>query len=304
MKTQIRKTALSLAIAACVGVSGAAFASDTTSSVKGQIFGPNGNPAANTKLILVHEPTGTRRVVTTNDTGTYNATGLRVGGPYKITIDSDVYRDVQIEDVYLSLGETRQIDQQLSSTAMESIVVTGSPVIFNSSANDSYFGQEAITTTPSIGRDIKDIVRNNPLVVIQPGSESSMTIAGSNPRTNSITIDGIPLNDDFGLNGNGYPTQRNPFPLDALDQVSVSVAPINAKSSGFTGGNVDAVFKSGTNELHGSVFYEKLSSDWAGTPKDSSGNDLELDFEEKNYGASFGAPIIKDKLFFLSLIHI
>eukprot|EP00493_Phyllostaurus_siculus_P014676 UN14901 len=60
MKTQIRKTALSLAIAACVGVSGAAFASDTTSSVKGQIFGPNGNPAANTKLILVHEPTGTR----------------------------------------------------------------------------------------------------------------------------------------------------------------------------------------------------------------------------------------------------
>jgi len=297
MKTQLRKTALSLAIAACVGVSGGVFASDTTSSVKGQISGPNGNPAANTKLILVHEPTGTRRVVTTNDTGTYNATGLRVGGPYKIIIDSNVYRDVQIEDVYLSLGETRQLDQQLSSNSMESIVVTGSPVLFNSSANDSYFGQEAITTTPSIGRDIKDIVKNNPLVVIQPGSESSMTIAGSNPRTNSITIDGIPLNDDFGLNGNGYPTQRNPFPLDALDQVSVSVAPINAKSSGFTGGNVDAVFKSGTNELHGSVFYEKLSSDWAGSPKDASGEKLELDFEEKNYGASFGAPIIKDKLF-------
>ena len=298
MKTKLQKTALSLAIAACVSVSGAAFANDTTSSVKGQIFGPNGNPAVDTKLILVHEPTGTRRVVTTNETGTYNATGLRVGGPYKITIDSEVYRDVQIEDVYLSLGETRQIDQQLSSTSMESIVVTGSPVLFNSSANDSYFGQEAITTTPSIGRDIKDIVKNNPLVVIQPGSESSMTIAGSNPRTNSITVDGIPLNDDFGLNGNGYPTQRNPFPLDALDQVSVSVAPINAKSSGFTGGNVDAVFKSGTNEIHGSVFYEKLSSDWAGTPKNTNGDELELDFEEKNYGVSFGAPIIKDELFF------
>jgi len=298
MKIQLRKTALSLAIAACVGVSSAALASDTTSSVKGQISGPNGSPAANTKLIIVHEPTGTRRVVTTNETGTFNAAGLRVGCPYNITIDSDIYQDIQINDVYLSLGETRRLDQSLSSEEMESIVVTGSAVMFNSSANDSYFGEEAITTTPSIGRDIKDIVRNNPLVVIQPGSESSMTIAGSNPRTNSITIDGIPLNDDFGLNGNGYPTQRNPFPLDALDQVSVSVAPINAKSSGFTGGNVDAVFKSGTNELHGSVFYEKLSSDWAGTPKDSSGNDLELDFEEKNYGASFGAPIIQDKLFF------
>lgn len=297
MKIQLRKTALSLAIAACVGVSGAAMA-NTTSSVKGQISGPNGTPAINTKLIIVHEPTGTKRVVTTNDTGTFNAAGLRVGGPYKITIDSDVYRDVEINDVYLSLGETRRLDQQLASNEIESIAVTGTAVLFNSSANDSYFGEDAIQSVPSIGRDIKDIVRNNPLVVVQPGSESSMTIAGSNPRTNSITVDGIPLNDDFGLNNNGYPTQRNPFPLDALDQVSVSVAPVNAKSSGFTGGNVDAVFKSGTNELHGKVFYEKLSSDWAGTPKNSDGEELELDFEEKNYGFSFGAPLIEDKLFF------
>tara|TARA_R110001606_G_scaffold6792_1_gene30382 strand:- start:57 stop:3221 length:3165 start_codon:yes stop_codon:yes gene_type:complete len=297
MKIQLRKTALSLAIAACVGVSGGAFASDTTSSVKGTISSPSGNPAANTKLIIVHEPTGTKRVVTTNDTGTFNAAGLRVGGPYTITIDSDTFRDVEINNVYLSLGETRRLDKQLESNDMESIVVTGAPVLFNSSANDSYYGSGTIKTTPSIGRDIKDIVRNNPLVVIQPGNESSMTIAGSNPRTNSITIDGIPLNDDFGLNGNGYPTQRNPFPLDALDQVSVSVAPVSAKSSGFTGGNVDAVFKSGTNELHGSVFYEKLDSSWAGTPKNADGDELELDFEEKNYGASFGAPIIKDKLF-------
>ncbi|MGX1111102.1 outer membrane receptor for ferrienterochelin and colicin [Pseudoalteromonas sp. MBR-15] len=297
MKIQLRKTALSLAIAACVGVSGAALANDTSSSIKGQISGPSGNPAANTKLVIIHEPTGTKRVVSTNESGTFNATGLRVGGPYKITIDSDVYQDVELDNIYLSLGETRRLDQALSTTNMESIVVTGSPVFFNSSANDSYYGSETIKNTPSIGRDIKDIVRNNPLVVVQPGSSSSMSIAGSNPRTNSITVDGIPLNDDFGLNGNGYPTQRNPFPLDALDQVSVSVAPVNAKSSGFTGGNVDAVFKSGTNEVHGSVFYEKLSSDWAGTPKDN-GQDIELDFEEKNYGASFGAPLIKDTLFF------
>ncbi|TMO95495.1 hypothetical protein CWC14_13755 [Pseudoalteromonas sp. S3260] len=297
MKIQLRKTALSLAIAACVGVSGGAFANDTTSSVKGTISSPSGNPAANTKLIIVHEPTGTKRVVTTNDTGTFNAAGLRVGGPYTITIDSDTFRDVEINNVYLSLGETRRLDTQLESDDMESIVVTGTPVLFNSSANDSYYGSGTIQATPSIGRDIKDVVRNNPLVVVQPGNESSMSVAGANPRTNSITVDGIPLNDDFGLNGNGYPTQRNPFPMDALDQVSVSVAPVNAKSSGFTGGNVDAVFKSGTNEVHGSLFYEKMSSDWAGTPK-NDGKDVELDFEEKNYGASFGAPIIEDKLFF------
>ncbi|MCG7539272.1 TonB-dependent receptor [Pseudoalteromonas sp. CO348] len=297
MKIQLRKNALTLAIAASLGMSGMAVAADTSSSIKGQIVGPQGNPAADTKIIIVHEPTGTRRVVTTNDTGTYNASGLRVGGPYTITIDSNKFRDAELRNVYLSLGEAQKIDQQLSELQMESIVVTGTPVLFNSSANDTYYGADAIKSTPSINRDIKDVVRNNPLVVIQPGSDSSMTIAGSNPRTNSITVDGIPLNDDFGLNSGGYPTQRNPFPLDALDQVTVQVAPTNAKSSGFTGGNVDAVFKSGTNEITGSVFYEKMTDSWAGTPK-NNGKEVPLEFEEENYGFSIGAPLIENKLFF------
>ncbi|TMN44629.1 TonB-dependent receptor [Pseudoalteromonas sp. S2755] len=297
MKIQLRKNALTLAIAASLGMSGMAVAADTSSSIKGQIVGPQGNPAADTKIIIVHEPTGTRRVVTTNDTGTYNASGLRVGGPYTITIDSNKFRDAELRNVYLSLGEAQKIDQQLSELQMESIVVTGTPVLFNSSANDTYYGADAIKSTPSINRDIKDVVRNNPLVVIQPGGDSSMTIAGSNPRTNSITVDGIPLNDDFGLNSGGYPTQRNPFPLDALDQVTVQVAPTNAKSSGFTGGNVDAVFKSGTNEITGSVFYEKMTDSWAGTPK-NNGKEVPLEFEEENYGFSIGAPLIENKLFF------
>ncbi|MEZ7204358.1 TonB-dependent receptor domain-containing protein [Pseudoalteromonas sp. DY56-GL79] len=297
MKIQLRKNALTLAIAASLGMSGMAVAADTSSSIKGQIVGPQGNPAADTKIIIVHEPTGTRRVVTTNDTGTYNASGLRVGGPYTITIDSNKFRDAELRNVYLSLGEAQKIDQQLSELQMESIVVTGTPVLFNSSANDTYYGADAIKSTPSINRDIKDVVRNNPLVVIQPGNDSAMTIAGSNPRTNSITVDGIPLNDDFGLNSGGYPTQRNPFPLDALDQVTVQVAPTNAKSSGFTGGNVDAVFKSGTNEVTGSVFYEKMTDSWAGTPK-NEGKEVPLEFEEENYGFSVGAPLIENKLFF------
>ncbi|NSY33329.1 hypothetical protein DS891_06910 [Pseudoalteromonas sp. JC28] len=297
MKIQLRKNALTLAIAASLGMSGMAVAADTSSSIKGQIVGPQGNPAADTKIIIVHEPTGTRRVVTTNDTGTYNASGLRVGGPYTITIDSNKFRDAELRNVYLSLGEAQKIDQQLSELQMESIVVTGTPVLFNSSANDTYYGADAIKSTPSINRDIKDVVRNNPLVVIQPGNDSAMTIAGSNPRTNSITVDGIPLNDDFGLNSGGYPTQRNPFPLDALDQVTVQVAPTNAKSSGFTGGNVDAVFKSGTNEITGSVFYEKMTDSWAGTPK-NEGEEVPLEFEEENYGFSIGAPLIENKLFF------
>ena len=287
------------AVVVALGLSTSAMAADTASSIRGTIYGPDGDVAPGTTIVVIHEPTGTRKTVTANDSGSFIAKGLRVGGPYKVVIDSDEYRDAEIKDVYLSLGETQRIDRQLESDSVETIVVTGSRVLFNSTANESYFNSEDITSTPSLNRDLKDVVRNNPLVVIKPGSESQMTIAGSNPRMNSISIDGIPLNDDFGLNNNGYPTQRNPFPLDALDQVTVSVAPTHAKSSGFTGGSVDAVFKSGTNEFHGNMFFERTSDALSGTPKDD-GEDVPIEFEEENYGFTLGGPIIEDKLFFFA----
>ena len=93
MKIQLRKTALSLAIAACVGVSGAALANETTSAIKGQIKGPNGNPAAGTKITIVHLPSGSTKTTETNDAGYFTAKGLRVGGPYRVVVDSDVFAD-------------------------------------------------------------------------------------------------------------------------------------------------------------------------------------------------------------------
>ena len=126
-----------------------------------------------------------------------------------------------------------------------------------------------------------------------------MSIAGANPRFNSITVDGIAQNDNFGLNGGGYPTQRSPLPLDALEQVTVDVAPFNAKISGFSGGVVNAVLKSGTNELQGGVFFEKFSDDFAGNPVDEQGVESELAaFESTTRGVSLFGPILEDTLFY------
>ena len=297
MKTT-KRTLLGLAIAAAMGTSSFAHA-NTTSSIRGHITGPNGEDAAGTTVVITHVASGTSKTVTVNEAGIFTAQGLRVGGPYKVVIDSDVYRDAIVDNVFLSLGDTYRLDQSLESADVETITVTGSPILFNSSANDSYFGSEQIANTPSLNRDLKDVVKRNPLVVIKPGDDNAMTIAGSNPRMNSISIDGIPLNDDFGLNNNGYPTQRNPFPLDALDQVTVQIAPTHAKSSGFTGGGVDAVFKSGTNEITGNFFYEISNDDMAGTPE-NEGVEVPIEYEEENYGFTIGAPIIEDTLFFFA----
>ncbi|MBO9492266.1 TonB-dependent receptor [Endozoicomonas sp. G2_1] len=300
MKTH-RLSQVAGALVVALGLSTAAFADETSSGVRGVITTPQGQPAAGTKIVITHLPSGTKKTVTTNSLGGFQAKGLRVGGPYKVTIDSDEYQDQEITDLFLQLGETERLNAQLEADQVEKIVVTASAAAFTSSAGSSYFGEEAIQNAASLTRDVKDVIRANPLVSILPGSSAPITIAGSNPRFNSITVDGISQNDDFGLNDGGYPTQRSPLPFDALDQVTVDTVPFDAKVSGFSGGLVNAVLKSGTNEFTGGFFYERLSDGLGGIGDvRDNGRDIEVEIDEKTYGAHLGGAIIEDKLFFFA----
>ncbi|EKE72356.1 TonB-dependent receptor [Gallaecimonas xiamenensis] len=296
------KSRLALALTLALGASSVAFADDTTSSMRGTITGPSGQPAANTKITLMHQPTGTVTEVTTNENGSFSATGLRVGGPYLVVIDSDTFQDTTKEDIFLQLGQTFRLNEQLKTAGddTETLTVYGAAIASNKGSS-SLFGAEDIQDTPTFNRDLKEVARMNPYANLLPGSDAPMSFAGSNPRYNSITIDGVGVNDDFGLNSNGYPTQRSPISIDAIDQVAVEVAPFDASEGGYTGGRINAVTKSGTNEFHGSLAYEKMSDSWAGTPKDpNSGEDIPLDFKRDTYSLTLGGPLIKDKLFFFT----
>ncbi|MDQ7051082.1 MAG: carboxypeptidase regulatory-like domain-containing protein [Enterobacterales bacterium] len=281
-----------------LALSGGVLAEDTSSSIRGKITGPNGNAAANTSIIIVHTPSGTRKTVKTNSQGAFNASGLRVGGPYSVTIDSDTFQDQEYGDIFLQLGKVERLNAQLEADNGNTVVVTGRriPNTLNNGSS-TVFGTSAIANQSGVTRDIKDVVRANPLVSIGVTAEAPLTIAGLNPRFNSFTVDGISQNDDFGLNNGGYPTQRSPLPIDSLEQITVDVAPFDAKVSGFSGGLINAVFKSGTNEFHGNAFYEKLDSTWGGTPT-KNGVEIPIQFEEKTYGFGVSGPIIKDELFF------
>lgn len=299
MLNNSRLSRMAVAVAMAVGLSTTAVAQETAGGVRGTITGPSGSPAANVKVIVTHLPSGTKRQVTTNEAGSYQVRGLRVGGPYKVTFDSDTFQDQDIEGLFLQLGEVERVSAQLESESVERILVTSSAPAFSNSAGSSYFGQDAIAGQSGLTRDIKDVIRANPLVSVGTDDTRQLSIAGSNPRFNSITVDGISQNDNFGLNTGGFPTQRSPLPLDALDQITVDVAPFDVKQGGFSGGLINAVFKSGTNEFHGSAFYERISDSLAGTPRGVNG-DIDVPFSEDTYGFSIGGPIIKDKLFFFA----
>ncbi|MGO3301292.1 MAG: TonB-dependent receptor, partial [Pseudoalteromonas sp.] len=298
MKIQLRKTTLSLAIAACVGASGAAFANETASSVKGQITGPSGNPATGTEITIIHLPSGSTKTTTVNEQGNFSSKGLRVGGPYKIIVDSDKYEDTQLNDVYLTLGQTYPVTVALSTQQMEQIVVSGAPISAQSGSTGpaSHFTLEDLESKPAINRDIKDIIRADPRIYIDETNAGAINCGGGNPRFNSLTVDGMRMNDNFGLNSSGYPTERMPFSFDSIAQVAVELAPFDVQYGGFTSCNINAVTKSGTNEITGGFFYDYTNDSMSGDSIEGAKQDLG-NYSEKRYGFNVGLPLIEDKLF-------
>ena len=301
MMTKSKLNRVAIAVAMSVGLSTAAMAQQTSSEITGRVVGPQGAPAAGTVITVKHVPTGSIKTVTANANGQFNLSGLRVGGPYEIVMDSDTFEDATISDVYLSLDSGLNLNNfALSAQAdVERIEVTASQIAsiaFGQKGPSSNFSLEDLQNAPAINRDIKDLVRADPRVYIDETFSDGIQCAGASPRFNSLTLDGMRLNDNFGLNSNGYPTESIPFSYDAIEQVAVELAPFDVEYGGFTACNINAVTKSGTNEVHGSAFYDFTSDSFKGDSIE--GNDIDNgNYTEKRYGFTVGLPLISDKLF-------
>jgi hypothetical protein len=271
---------------------------ETSAVIKGSIQNLQGEAIANAKVKIIHQPSGTIKEVTVNKVGVYRARGLRVGGPYTIVVFSENYQPQEYKDIHLKLDDTFNLSAKLAGvTAMETITVTSAVNIYANQGASSVFSEQDISQSALVNRDIKDIVRANPLAVVNPAGDE-LSIAGSNPRYNALTIDGVGVSDTFGLNTNGYPAQRSPISMNAISQISIDYAPFNTRASNFTGGTINIVTKSGTNEFTGDVFYEWSPSN--GEAKDDKLTNTSFDFdnEETTFGATIGGAIAKDKLFY------
>lgn len=300
MNNLLRKTAAATAVALALSVVAPMAAANTTSTIRGNITGPSGNVAVGTKVIITHLDTGAVKTVTVNEAGVFAAQGLRVGGPYRVFIDSDEFLDKTIDNVFLSLGEDYRVNQQLENSNVETISVSGSRLAasnLGSTSPATNFNLTDLENAPSANRDIKDLVRIDPRINIEESNGAEAIICGgSHPRFSSLTVDGVRMNDSFGLNNNGYPTTRMPFSFSSLDQVAVEIAPFDVQYGGFTGCNINAVTKSGTNEVKGSVFYEFSNDSLRGDEMDGEKVDLGS-YDKKQYGFDVGLPLVEDKLF-------
>jgi hypothetical protein len=274
-----------------------AIAQDTTSSLSGFLVGADGLPIPDALVTVVHLPSGTTKLTTTNTSGAFSATGLRVGGPYRVTARTEGMQEATIEDLHAQLTERTSVTLvALPIAELAGIEVTGSTRRDVSIGADSRYGVKEIKELPSINRDVKDVVRIDPKAWVDPTNSDALEVAGVNNRYNTITVDGVRQSDDFGLNSNGYPTQRSPLSVDAIEAVSVLSAPFSVEYSFFRGSTINMVTKSGTNEFRGSGFYYKGDDSLLG---DRTGDtEVNLVFDEDVYGGTLGGPIIRDRLFF------
>lgn len=297
MKKFIAFSALSLILTH----SNIAQAVETSTGIKGKITNSQGEIIANAKINIIHEPSGTIKEVMANDAGLYRARGLRLGGPYTIVVLSDEYTKQEYKNVYLQLDDVLNLSVTLAEMAemaeMETLTITNSMNLYANYGASSVFDEEAINQSVLVNRDIKDVVRANPLAVLGP-TGNELSIAGSNPRYNALTIDGVGVTDTFGLNANGYPSQRSPISMNAISQISIDYAPFNARASDFSGGTINVVTKSGTNTFAGDIFYEWTPINGDAEDTKLTGTEYDFDNEEKTFGASLGGAIIKDELFY------
>ena len=306
---------LVLALMLCISLT--AWGQGTTSSeMRGIVTDADGNPLIGANVVAVHLPSGTTFGTATDLGGNYQLPGMRVGGPYYVTVSYTGYSPLTLENIELRLGETYRRDYRLEEANIELetvMVVAASGVTGQTAGTSTNISTERIEAMPTLNRDVVDYLKLTPQANLY---SDGISFAGINNRYNAIYIDGAVNNDMYGISSsgtNGGQTGISPFSVDIIDQFQVVLSPYDVSLGGFAGAGINAVTKSGTNKLYASAYYYFQNESLAGkTPgllatrlniPDSARTKLS-DFTKKTYGASLGGPIAKDKVFFFANVEL
>ena len=279
----------------------------TTSAITGEVTDETGMPLPGANLVAVHEPTGTNYATITDLDGNFRISNMRIGGPYSITVTYVGKETINLDNISLQLGNTEKFEFLMkdSSNELDEVVISASKSdVFDSgkTGTETNISLREIQSLPTATRDIADFIRKTPQA--QVGEDGSISLAGQNNRYNSIFVDGAVNNDVFGLAAsgtNGGQIGVSPLSIDAIESFQINLAPFDVRQSGFTGGAINAITRSGSNDFDGSAYYYYRNEDLAGkTPVGINEDDRQKlnEFSAKTYGVRLGGPIIENKLFF------
>ena len=281
---------------------------ETNGRLQGRITDSAGSPLAGATVALLHQPTGTRYSTQAFADGTYFFPGLRIGGPYVLTVTYSGKQRAQVEEIQITLGEPVTVPVKMVEEVrqLSSVIVSGGRRnLAGRYGTGTNLSREQVQTMPAISRSLQDLTR-----LVPQGSKDN-SFLGSSFRYNNVTIDGAINNDAIGftpsLGGQtgtsgqpGSSTRTNPISLDAIQDIQVELAPYDVKLGNFTGGSVNAVTRSGSNTPEGSVYFYGANAAITGPDHAGGQGSMPHAFHEYQTGFHVGFPLVKDKLFFFT----
>jgi hypothetical protein len=279
----------------------------TSAAVAGRVTDEAGAPVTTAQLTLVNGSTGQRYARMSAADGRFNFENVAVGGPYTLQTRALGFEAKHSDPFNLTLGQRLEVNVSIKRAAvgLEAVTVTGeaSPLVSRARTGAQTFVSDSIIhRLPTLSRNFTDFIVTVPQVVSAgvPGT----TLGGQNNRFNNIQIDGGVNNDLFGLAASGVPGGQanvHPISVEAVREYQVLIAPYDVRQGSFTGGLVNAVTKSGTNEFHGSAF--GFLQNQGLVSKDTADNEAP-DFTQSQYGGTFGGPIIRDRAHFFASVDV
>src|SRR5688572_10256705 len=276
----------------------------TTGSLTGVVTDAQGGVLPGAVVLATHIPTGTIYDGSTDGEGRYNLLNVRVG-PYSVTVTMGGFKPETQQAIDVRLGEQKAVDFRLQlETVAETVEVIGQTSIIDSSraGTADNVSTQAIENLPTISRNLVDIARTSPYFNPTGLNEDplAVSVAGRNNRYNNVQIDGAVNNDVFGLAASGTPggqTEAQPISLDAIQELQLVVSPYDVRQGVFSGGGINAITRSGSNQFKGTAYFFGRNQDWVG--KSPTGTKVGQ-FKDQQFGGSLGGRIVENKAFFFT----
>ncbi len=297
MKRLIRLVALgfSLVLALATGV----FAQTQINAgvIQGTVLDEQGGVVPGANVEVKNPDTNFSRTLTTNADGRFVFLQLQPGR-YVLTVSKQGFATVIQENLELTVGQTINLSLSMKVSRLEEkITITAAPTIDTVKTESSATLNElSVSNLPVLGRKFEDLLTLTPGVSITQGPDGDeINFAGQRGIFNNISLDGGDYNNGFFGEQAGGQRAAIDIPLDAIKEFQVIATGASAEFGRTAGGVINVISKSGTNNLHGSLFhFQRLESLSADT---SDGKPL-TDFHREQFGGTLGGPIVKNKVFF------
>ena len=294
---QLKTFAANLILILLIAPAIAAQTQSTTGTIEVVVTDPNGAVVPGATIEIKNLETNLTRTEPTDENGRFVALALPPGF-YSVTVSKQGFSTAELPRAQLTVGQAMSVPVTLKvSDVAEKVTITATPTVDTLKTQVSTtINETAVSTTPILGRKFEDLLTLTPGVSITQGPDGDeINFAGQRGIFNNVTLDGGDYNNGFFGEQLGGQRAAIDITLEAVKEFQVVATGATAEFGRTASGIINVITKSGTNDLHGSLFYfQRLEALTANT---SDGKPLQ-DFHREQYGGTIGGPIRRDKAFY------